>query len=155
MDRFADFDAAFGPADGDPVEPVRIRLFGHVWELPGEMPAAAPLRVSRLMADGRSEESLTDAEVLALGADLIPGQVLDAWHARGLTLQQLEQIILWLIGQYGQPTSPAGDAQGEATPPPPMVGDGPRSSSSSNDGGWSRPTSPASTGSSSPPPFVG
>lgn len=136
MSRFADFDAAFAEAEARR-EPLQVRLFGQTWSLPAAMPAAVPLKVARWKAEGRSEDNLTEAELLDFAGDMIPGQVLDAWFAKGLDIEQLGPIVEWVMAQYME-AMPAG----EATAP---AGASPSSTSPSNGGDSSKPTSPAST----------
>lgn len=137
MDRYADFDEAFSE---EAAEPLRIKLYGQEWELPATMPAAAVLRVTRFMAEGRDpEQDLTRAEHIDLAADLIPRETLNVWLAKGLDIDQLGNIVSWQMRQYLGAQD--GDGQGEAQAP-----DG-APSSSSNGGDSSKPTSPASTGS--------
>lgn len=137
-DRYADFDAAFAEADA---EPITMRLYGRVWSLPGNMPAGAVLKVTRLMAAGKAEHELTFAELLDLAADLIPRETLDVWCGKGLDAEQLAKVLAWLMRIYMGKDVEDGDGPGEAPAPDGALG------SSSNDGGFSRPTSPATTSS--------
>lgn len=138
-DRYVDFDAAFSEEDATPL---RIKLFGKEWELPATMPAAAVLRVVRWQADGRDvEQELSKSELIALAGDLVPQDVLTAWQAKGLDIDQLGHIVGWQMRQY-QGLLEDGEGPGEAGAPHGAP------SSSSNGGDFSKPTSPASTGSS-------
>lgn len=150
--RFRDFDEAFAE---QAAEPVRVRLYGRDWELPGRLPAAAPLKIARYMGEGREQTSLTAAELLDLAADLIPRVTLDEWLARGLDIEvQLPGIIEWLLRAYmgddavDEAAAAEVVAAGEARAPEPGAEE--LSSSSSNGGGSSKPTSPASTESTFP-----
>lgn len=151
-DRFADFDAFFAERDaaetGRPEGPVMIRLYGRVWDLGTNMPAAAALRMARLGADGEIQDlDLKDprvaCEVMALGGDLIPPPVMRAWQERGIDIDRLGEVILWAFGQFLSRDEAGG--QGEAEPP--ATGG---STSSSPAGPSSRPTSASTTGSTSP-----
>lgn len=137
-DRFIDFDAAWAEASTDPL---RVRLYGQEWELPGVMPAAVPLKIARMMADGREATALTRAETFDLAADIIPRETLDAWTAKGLDVDKLGDVITWVLRMYMGKVDPSGEG------PAPEVGAPP---SSSNGGGMSPPTSDASTSSTSP-----
>lgn len=141
-EKYFDYDAAFAE-EAEARRPLTRRLFGQVWELPGVPNAAVVIRLARLFADGRSEEDLTDGETLMLAADLIPGDILDQWLAKGLDVSQLAMILQDLMVAYGdflgateegEPSSP------EASTP--ATGD---STSSSAIGPSSKPTSDAST----------
>lgn len=145
-ERFADFDAHFAEQDDDRT-PVTIRLYGQVWDLGRDLPAAAVLRLGRLAADEAVHDlDLGDprirGEVIALAGDLIPAPVLTEWLRRGLTDDQLGDIVMWVFGQHQYGTT--GPTQGEATAPETGA-----SGSSSNDGTSSSATSTASTASSS------
>lgn len=146
MARFHDFDAATDERDTEANDPVVVKKFGQRWELPGKMPAAVPLRVARWLADGRSDDDLTEGETLTLAADVIPAEILNAWLAKGLDLEELAEIVGWVVQQYADRDNEAAeDAPGEATAP--TTGAAAPSNSSSNDGPSSKPTSPANTGS--------
>lgn len=142
--RFHDFDAATTERDAGVNDPVVVKKFGQTWELPARMPAAVPLRVARWQAEGRDQDDLTEGETLTLAADIIPGEILNAWLAKGLDLDELGDIVGWVVQQYADRDNEAAeDAPGEATAP--TEGAAAPSNSSSNDGPSSKPTSPAST----------
>lgn len=141
-ERFFDFDEAWSEKTNAPIE---LQLLGQRWTLPGVMPAAAPLKVARLMADGREAATdLTHAELLDIATGLIPLGTLNQWLNLGLDIEKLGEVIVWLIGQYG---GPGGDAPGEVVAPETGA-----QGSSSPGGGSSKPTSPASTDSTSQAP---
>lgn len=140
--KFMDFDAVFAERR---VEPIRFRLLERDWELPGAMPAAVPLRIARLVAEGRGTDDLTGAEVLELAADIVPRPVLTEWLNLGLDEERLGEVIVWLVSQYVAASSTDGDV-GEAQAPAEAAG---APASSSNGGPSSKPTSPASTASTS------
>lgn len=136
--RYADFDAAL---EETTAEPLMVRLYGQDWPLPATMPAAVPLRMARLLADGRDQESLSMAEILAIAGDVFPPETLDAWLAKGIDVDLLGQVVSWVFKQYmGKALDGDEPDPGEASAP----------SSSSSGGGSSKPTSPASTDSTSP-----
>lgn len=145
--RYRDYDAAFAEANRE-APPIVIRLFGQDWELPGDLPASVVVRLTRMMADGRSEDELSVAEQMTLAMDVIPAEVLDAWLAKGLDTDQLAVILLDVVSEYGaQLDDPSSDSDGGEGPEgsAPETGDTPSSNSSSPTGPLSRPTSPAST----------
>ena len=142
--RFVDYDAAFAEQEAA-AQPLTRKLFGKVWELPGTPPASVVLRLARLMADGRSETDLNDGELLLIAVDLIPGDTLEAWTAKGLDTPQLTLIIEDLMAEYGPQlgvgVKAAADAEGNEVTPETAA------TPSLPTGGSSKPTSPASTGS--------
>lgn len=152
--RFRDFDAAFAERDQGRSEerrqPITIRLYGKRWDLGYDLPAAVVLRLGRLAEDGDlSNVDLKDpkiaGEVMGLAADLIPPKVLKAWTVEGIGVEDLAEVILWVLTQhrFGQPEV---DASGEAPAPTEAETS---SDGSSNGGGSSSPTSTGSTSSSS------
>jgi hypothetical protein len=138
---FIDFDAAFDERDEPPI---KVKVMGSEWELPGVMPAALPLKVARMVADGRSKDDFTVAETLSLAVDIIPKHVLDAWFDLGITVDRLgpiiERLAAMYMGKENLDPEELASAMAEATTPP---------SSSSSDGPTSRATSDASTASTS------
>jgi hypothetical protein len=114
-ERFRDFDEAFAEVQA---EPIRIRLYGRDWELPGSMPAALVIKVSRWSAEGRDlKTDLTGAELFDFAAAAIPRPVLDEWMGLGLDAEhQLPEIIRWVIGLYLGRDLP--DGPGEVFAPP-------------------------------------
>lgn len=122
MGRFADFDASFEQQD-----PLEVKLFGEVWELPAEMPAVVMLKIARWAAHGRESSTLTSGELLDLAADLIPADTLTAWTSRpeGLSSDRLGQILAWVMRCYmgsadpGEAPAPEEGATGEPTASPP------------------------------------
>jgi len=143
--RFRDFDEAFAESSA---EPVVVRLFGRDWELPGRLPAAAPLKIVRYMGEGRDGTDLTAAEMVDLAVGMIPQAVLDEWLALGLDIEvQLPAIVEWLLRAYmgDDAVDEAAAAETAGDTPVPLDPTPVPSVSSSNGGGSSRPTSPAST----------
>lgn len=109
-----DFDAAFAAGDAPQLEPIRLTLLGQRWELPAAMPAAPTMKVARWMTEGRAEDDLTNAEILALAADMIPGDTLNQWLAKGITMDRLGEVLVWVLGQYMQRTSDTAEPEAEA-----------------------------------------
>jgi hypothetical protein len=147
-DRFFDFDAAWAERSAardveqraEDAGPIVLTLFGRPWELPSKLPAAGPLAVARLMADGRNVDTdLNDGELLNLATKIIPEEILHRWLGKGMDMEQLGDVIVYVLSKY---MGKAGEDAGEAPAP-----DGASASSSSNAGDSSKPTSLASTAS--------
>jgi hypothetical protein len=141
--RFVDYDAAFAEQE-EQAKPLTRKLFGQTWKLPGVPPAAVVLRLARLMADGRSEDDLTEAETMLLAADIIPSETLDVWLAKGLGVDELGLIIEDLMTAYGPQLLAVTAADAEGNPPAPVET---TPTPSSPTGASSKLTSPASTAS--------
>jgi hypothetical protein len=134
-DRFADFDAAFAESD---IKPLRLKLYGKVWELPGVAPAAGVLAAARLIAGERTTEDLSKAETLTLAVKIFPDEILDQWLAKGISTPELGDMIAWALSKYM-----ASDGGGSGEAPAPSTG----ASSSSSGGDSSKPISLESTAS--------
>jgi len=135
-----DFDAAF---EERRIEPIKFKLLGEWWEVPGSMPAALPLRISRLVTEGRGTDDLTMAETIDLAADAIPRPMLAEWLNRGIDEVRLGKVIAWLTARY---MGSIGGDDPEADAPAVAAG---ALGSSSHDGQSSKPTSHGSTESAS------
>lgn len=159
-DRFKDFDAAAADRDA---EPITFRMFGKDWVLPGEPPAALVLRVARMVAELRArhgddvdltrlEGDLAPEDLVLLATDAISAPVLRALEDEGLTTTQLGELLSWLLGEW-KVFAKGADGVGEAQAPPGAASTTPSApyGGSSTGGGTSKPTSPASTPSTSPP----
>jgi hypothetical protein len=85
-------------------KPLKVRLAGEVWQLPGVMPVLAMVRIVRWAADGRDWESLdlSDAEVVQLVGDLFPEEILRSWAAMGIGIDdpRLAALVERVIPEY-------------------------------------------------------
>lgn len=113
-ERFRDFDAFWAEQRR---EPVRVKVFGEVHELPPSLPAAVILRLWRMMAAGRGEDEVSPAEVLALAEAIFGRERLDGWAAQGLTFDQLQDLLRWAMEVYA-----GGSGDGGKPAPRPMAG---------------------------------
>lgn len=158
MARFADFDAARKERQARR-EPLSMQLFGRTWQLPATVPAETVLIVARLVADLRDEYGeldpeavanmeLRDDQLIAVAESAIPGDTLRCWFDKGLELDDLGDVLRWVLEEW--------DVAGEArkvvdddpeAPAPPGATPGGFASGSSTTGHSSKPTSPANTGS--------
>lgn len=110
-----DFDEAFAAA----AEPLRIRLFGRVWDLPATLPADTVLQASRHIDAGKIDPAgLKEGELVELSVSLFPERIFKEWLAQGLTIDQLIELVDWAVRQYvrrmGVPGGPAGRAEASA-----------------------------------------
>jgi hypothetical protein len=106
MKRFIDFDASCSEAAD---EPLVVRFQGRDWTLYPALPAKPVLRLLRLQAAGGEE--LSQAEMMGFLAELVPGDVLDAWLDGGMTVDQMSRLLKVVMNAYrGGP----GEAEGEA-----------------------------------------
>lgn len=94
MSKFIDFDAFMQETKQ---EPIIIRIFGEDEELPASLPADIILEIIRKNKNGQS--TMTDAETFGL-AERIFGDKLTKWCEKGLTVEQLEALIVKVMGIY-------------------------------------------------------
>ena len=145
LDKYIDIDAVLAERK-DRATPLKVKLFKEEWDLPGTAPAALMLRLSRWQQKGWVAENgdviddIAPFEQFALLSDIVPGETLDQWCAKGLDLADLTPVIDVITAAY-QRQIDARDAVGEA----PAPGRGSASPKSSNGGRTSKRTSRGST----------
>lgn len=94
MSKFIDFDSFM---EETKQEPVIIRIFGKDEELPASLPADIVLEIVRRNKNG--EDSLSDADTFSM-AERIFGGKLQEWCDKGLTVDQLEALIVKVMAMY-------------------------------------------------------
>lgn len=150
-DRYLDLDAALEEVDAAS-KPVTVRLFRRDWELPGSPSAAVMIRVARMYeagkidAQGGLSREVEAAEAALLIADLVPRPTLEEWYALGLSAEHLLVVVPRVMSLY---KDRKGGVFGMGEAPAPTGASA--SATSSPAGPSSRPTSSASTGSTSSP----
>lgn len=107
--RYVDFDAARAEARR---EPVVVKAFGEEWQLGSSMPAEIPIMSARWTAEGR--DVLTRSDYMLLISKLVPESVLSEWFKRGLTVDDLDDLVPAIIAAFNE--SEGGEA-GEAGAP--------------------------------------
>lgn len=140
--RFYDFDAARAERQAA-TPPPQMLVFGEVVDLPRSTPAVVHLTAARMGAQAKVTLALL-VELLGacVGADRVARWLDEHPDLEEDDIRDLYYGALDAINQ-------AEDAEGEG--PPPAPGESPGASSPST-GGPSKPTSPASTTSTPPPP---
>jgi len=113
--RFKDFDAYWAE---QAQEPIRIRVFGQVEELPPSLPLAVMLRAQRIVA-GRSEgEEVPAAELLGIAADVFGQERVERWAAKGMTIEQMMDVFQYVQAIYsGQAPAEGADDEGNVGEP--------------------------------------
>lgn len=155
MSDFVDFDAFRAERD---VPPLRFKLGGVVWELPGALPAGAVLQVAAINAQLTDENGDIGIDNLKLSPDLMalvaraafPGDLVDRLVAVGMSAEEMADVIAWAMGEWQARAAESREPDpGEAAAQTDQDGSsGPNGFSPT--GGPSSPTSPASTGSTTP-----
>ena len=97
-ERFLDFDESM---EEDDTPPMPVKLFGEIWYVPGELPAAVPLKLARFMSDGRADDTLADFELIDLAGDVVPAPVMKAWQDKGITTPKLGYVLMGILKAYG------------------------------------------------------
>lgn len=97
-ERYFDFDSFIAEAEG---EPVTIKVFGKVEELPPSPPADLTLKVIRLQKQGVQNVEAQYLHDLAYG--LFGEKRLNAWLKKGLTMQGLQALIQKTMELYQKP----------------------------------------------------
>jgi len=92
---YKDFDAALTEADK---EPITFKMAGHEYELASQLPAKVVLTQMRFMDDegGMSANSLPEWL-----ESLVGKENLDEMLDNGATWNQLDELLQWLLNQYG------------------------------------------------------
>lgn len=112
MTRYRDFDAFWTESQG---EPLVVRVFGVEHHLPPAMPASVMIYVLRMQAEGADPDSALPVQaVLHLSEALFGVSRMQSWLDRGLTVDQLGDLIKWVMEQYQGGASPQGNRKAPA-----------------------------------------
>ena len=133
--RFIDFDAALAEAEE---QPVVVRYLGQDWTLYASLPAKPVLRLLQMEAEGEGGREPSLSETVACLSEMVPADVLEAWLDGGMSVDAMTQLLQTVIAAY----KTGGEETGEAARPK-------TGQPSSGTGGRSKPTSGASTESTS------
>ena len=109
--KFRDFDAFWGEQKK---EPIRFRAFGREYELPPSPKASLILSMQRLRKEKGDDATIGEDQLVVLLEHLIGKEEVDTLADEGLTLEQLEDLILWVGAQYGLHLKDEGDDSGNA-----------------------------------------
>ena len=123
--KFVDFDAFWAEATQDEDRLPKIKVFGEVVTLPASPPAMIVLDVLRAQSD---PELVVDPASIAKIADSLFGKErVDAWAAKGLTIQQLGDLVTRTIDMYMN-SDEGEDEDDEGNPRPAQAAGGEKSS---------------------------
>ena len=110
--KYKDFDAAVNEADG---EPIKFKIAGNEYELPGQLPARVVLTQMRYM----DESGAMDANQLPVWLESLVGKDnLDEMLDAGATWPQLDSLLQFLLEAYNISDEEEAevDVEGEADP---------------------------------------
>ena len=101
--KYKDFDAALDEAAN---KPIKFKIAGNDYQLPGQLPARVVLTQMRFMdaSGGLPQNSLPEWLESLVGKDNL-NDMLD----KGATWTQLDSLLQWLLTEYGI----AGDGEEE------------------------------------------
>lgn len=105
MSRFKDFDTAMAEAAG---EPLVFVVGGEKFTLPPELPAVVPLSVMALRTELGDDAELPAENVLKLIRGVL-GTETDRLLATGVSMAKLEEILTWVMNEYGGAPEVAAD----------------------------------------------
>lgn len=104
MSKYVDFDKFFKEKKG---EKISFKMFGDVYKLPSSMPAMLMLELIR----GEKEDELSAEAVFKMMSALLGEKNFNKLVDKGLTIDQMEDVITWVAEQYGVPVN---DSEEEA-----------------------------------------
>lgn len=90
--------AARNGGQGTPSTPVTAKLFGQDWELYASLPVATYRRTMAWEREGVTDLAIRHLAELVF--DMVPAPVLDEWTARGLTIDDLWEIVPPILQAY-------------------------------------------------------
>lgn len=102
--KLKDFDAFWKEQKK---EGIPFKIFGKVEHLPPSLPATMVLKMARLEKE-YGKNDLPRGEILELSTFVFGKGKVEEWCEKGLTVDQLADLISWAMEQYapGNPTPP-------------------------------------------------
>lgn len=97
MSDYFDFDAAQKEKEE---KSFTIKAGGKEWPIPAIVPADATLYLMRVMAEKGSDGRLNRGEELVLLEKLLPAKVFAALCQNGLTINNYDGTLVWLLEKY-------------------------------------------------------
>lgn len=94
---FKDFDEAWADVK---TEPIKVKIRNKTYDLPASVSAQFMLEVTRISATSPNTE-LNMADMGKLVSALFGSTTLDAWLADGMTLTQLNDVMMFVLEKYG------------------------------------------------------
>lgn len=84
---------------------IPFKLFDQEYSVPGELPAFVILKMSRLAKENKENGSDMDGAetVMELAGDIFGRENVRYWiEEKDLTMPQLEDLIKWVMEEYGE-----------------------------------------------------
>lgn len=95
MSRYRDFDAFFEEQENNPVQ---LKIFGETHNLPSSLPAIVMLKILRM----QKEKTLNELEMMEMCMEIFGKKRFEKWLEKGLTVDQMQELIRWAFEQYRQ-----------------------------------------------------
>jgi len=103
--KIKDFDSFFNEAEG---KPIKFKLFGKEESIPASLPAIILVKLNRANKKHKNDDLPVDV-LLDLSIELFGEKKVESWSRKGLTSDQLAELIKWAMEQYNP-----GSAEAEA-----------------------------------------
>ncbi len=81
-------------------EPIVFRAFGEEVILPASIPAEVPIRMLRLQKQYGNDGDIPPTDMLDLALAIFEKERIDRWFAQSITMDQLQDILMWVMGEY-------------------------------------------------------
>lgn len=105
-----DFDAYWAEQEQKPIE---FKIFGQLEHLPPSLPATMILKLIRLEKE-YGKKDLPTSDLFDMGISIFGEGKIEEWCNKGLTSDQLTDLMNWAMEQYN-PGNPAPPDQGAQT----------------------------------------
>lgn len=91
-----DFDSFFKEAEQ---EPIKFKLFGKIEEMPPSLPAIILVKLNKAKKQYKNKDLPYEVN-MDLSVELFGEKRVEQWCRKGLTVEQLEELIKWAMEQY-------------------------------------------------------
>ena len=109
MSSVKDFDAFWAEQNN---EKIPFKVFGKMEYLPPSLPAIMVLRMAR-MQKKYGKDDLPASELFELATSIFGKEKIEEWCEKGLTLNQLTDLLSWAMEQYGSGNPNAPNKKGQ------------------------------------------
>ena len=118
--RYKDFDAFFAEKAG---KPVTFNFAGKEYRLSTELPASVGLECARMQSNLGSESNVPPDALEKMGKAVLGADNFDEIIAAGASMNQLGDILKWVMEEYQNGDHPAEDSSPGNAPAPDEPGE--------------------------------
>lgn len=104
--RFKDFDQFWAEKQQ---QPIQAKVFGEVVSLPASLPAGVMLFAIRSREAG--SDTVPPEAVLRMAESVFGKDLLERWVAKGMTVDQLGDVLKWVVAQYNGDADQTADSE--------------------------------------------